>query len=119
MTSFDIKNLLTGKVILEDVNIGDDLKFKYINGKGELVKRNDFIADYDEMTGVARLENCEGDLMGYLKVAEFVIECEECISEDDEVHAMICNGNYVIDGMRYIDAKRRDWGHVFNLHVFK
>ena len=39
------------------------------------------------------------------------------MSEDDEVHAMFCDGNYVIDGMRYIDAKGRDWSQALNLHV--
>lgn len=111
-----IMNPFNRKVILEDVNIGDSLKFVYVGDNGELVKHDDYIAAYDSFAG-ARLENCEGKLMGYLKVAEFTTECEECMSEDDEVHAMVCDGNYVIDGMCYIDAKGRDWGQAFNLHV--
>ena len=112
----NIMNPFNRKVILEDVNIGDSLKFVYVGDNGELVKRNDYIARYDSYAGI-RLETCEGDLTGYLKLAEFTTECEECMSEDDEVHAMVCDGNYVIDGMRYIDAKGRDWGQAFNLHV--
>lgn len=111
-----IINPSNGKTVLTDVNIGDSLKFEYVGENGKLVKRDDFLAAYDSRNG-ARLETCEGDLTGYLQIAEFVIECEECISEDDEVHAMFCDGNYVIDGMRYIDAKGRDWGQAIDLHV--
>ena len=111
----NIMNPFNRKVILEDVNVGDSLKFEYVGNDGKLVKRDDYIARYDSYAGI-RLEACEGDLTGYLKVAEFTIECEECISEDDEVHAMVCDGGgYVIDGMRYIDAKGRDWGQALNL----